>query len=124
MFRDVSSIDTSTTIFDQRVRGFFAVGVRVLTHASQVSLPFGFSPTAMQKLAHPEGEVATSRAAANMGIPMCLSSYGNTSLEEVKLQGNGNPYVMQMCIVRDRNITKQSIKRARGEMTFQLRCIH
>lgn len=68
----------------------------------------------MQKLAHPDGELATSRAAANAGVPMCLSSYANTSLEEVKLQGNGNPYMMQMCIVRDRNITQQLIQRAKG----------
>ncbi len=70
----------------------------------------------MQKLAHPDGEIATSRAAAKMGIPMCLSSYGNTSLEEVKLQGNGNPYIMQICIVRDRHITQQLIKRASGKL--------
>lgn len=74
----------------------------------------GISPTAMQRLAHPDGEVATSRAAANMHIPMCLSSYGNTSLEDVKLQGNGNPYIMQMCIVKDRSVTRQLLQRAQG----------
>lgn len=66
----------------------------------------------MQQLAHPEGELATSRAAANMGVAMCLSSYSNTSLEEVKLQGKDNPYMMQMCIVRDRKFTKQLLERA------------
>jgi (S)-2-hydroxy-acid oxidase len=68
----------------------------------------------MHQLAHPEGEVATSRAAANLGVAMCLSSYANTSLEDVKLQGNGNPYMMQMCVVRDRNLSKQLLKRAEG----------
>ena len=98
ILRNVSNVDLSTTICGQRV-----------------ALPFGFSPTAMHKLAHPEGEIATSRAAANMGVAMCLSSYANTSLEDVRRVGNGNPYMMQMCIVKDREITRQLIRRAKGE---------
>lgn len=77
-------------------------------------MPVGISPTAMQRLAHPDGEVATSRAAAAMHLPMCLSSYGNTALEDVKLQGNGNPYMMQMCVVKDREKTRQLMRRAQG----------
>ena len=77
-------------------------------------MPIGIAPTAMHRLAHIDGEEATSRAAAGMGLPMCLSSYGNTSLENVKLQGNGNPYMMQMCVVKDRDITRQLIQRARA----------
>lgn len=78
----------------------------------QVSLPFGFSPTASQKLAHPEGELATSRAAAKFGLGMGLSSYSNHPLEDVAAQGVGNPYVMQMCVLRDRSITEQLLQRA------------
>ena len=81
----------------------------------QVTFPLAFSPSAMHKLAHPEGEIATSRAAANMGIGMCLSSYSTSSLEEVKVQGKENPYMMQMCIVRDRNRTLQLLERAESE---------
>jgi (S)-2-hydroxy-acid oxidase len=77
-----------------------------------VSLPFGFSPAASQKLAHPDGELATSRAAAKFGICMGLSSYSNYSLEDVAAQGMGNPYVMQMCVLRDRSITLQLLQRA------------
>lgn len=66
----------------------------------------------MHRLAHPDGEIATSRAAAKMGIPMALSSYSTTSLEDVIAQGKGNPYMMQMCIVKDRSITSQLLKRA------------
>lgn len=78
----------------------------------QVSLPLGFSPVASQKLAHPDGELAASRAAAKFGIPMALSSYSNFSLEDVAERGLGNPYVMQMCILRDRFLTLQLLKRA------------
>ena len=81
----------------------------------EVTFPLGLSPSAMQQLAHPEGELATSRAAATMGLSMCLSSYSNTSLEDVKLQGKDNPYMIQMCVVKDRNVTKQLLQRAEGE---------
>ncbi|KAL9594810.1 MAG: hypothetical protein Q9219_006824 [cf. Caloplaca sp. 3 TL-2023] len=66
----------------------------------------------MQKLAHPDGELATSRAAAKMRTAMALSSYATTSLEEVKAQGADNPYMIQMCVVKDRGITLQLLERA------------
>lgn len=69
----------------------------------------------MQCLAHTDGEVGTSRAAAKMGIPMCLSSYATTSLEDVIKEAKGNPYMMQMCVVKDRNITLQLLRRASGK---------
>ena len=77
----------------------------------KTSLPLGFSPTAMQRLAHPDGELATSRAAANFGIAMCLSSYATEPIETVAAQGKGNPYAMQMCVLQDRKITKQILQR-------------
>ncbi|KAJ5474506.1 hypothetical protein N7475_004072 [Penicillium sp. IBT 31633x] len=92
---NVDKIDTSTEFLD-----------------SKVSLPFGFSPAASMKLAHPDGELGTSRAAAKYGLCMGLSSYSNYPLEDVAAQGTGNPYVMQMCVLRDRSITIQLLKRA------------
>ncbi|PSK54332.1 Cytochrome b2, mitochondrial [Elsinoe australis] len=95
VLRNVSNIDTSMTIWGKKC-----------------TFPVGFSPSAMQCLAHPDGELATSRAAASIGVPMCLSSYSTTSLEDVKAQSNGNPYMIQMCVVKDRNITLQLLQRA------------
>lgn len=43
---------------------------------------------------------------------MGLSSYSNYPLEDVASQGAGNPYVMQMCVLRDRAITVQLLERA------------
>lgn len=68
----------------------------------------------MHKLAHPDGEAATSRAAAKMNICMALSSYATESMENVAAQGLGNPYVMQLCVLRDRETTIQILKRAEG----------
>ncbi|KAK2596021.1 hypothetical protein N8I77_013532 [Diaporthe amygdali] len=92
---NVDHVDTSAEIF----------GVKV-------PFPLGFSPSAMHQLAHPEGEVATSKAAAAEGICMGLSSYSTVSLEEVAQQGLGNPLFMQVCVLKDRRTTLQLLKRA------------
>ncbi|KAF3002755.1 Hydroxyacid oxidase 1 [Neopestalotiopsis sp. 37M] len=92
---DVADIDTSTTIL-----------------GSKVTLPFGFAPSAMHCLAHPDGEKATSRAAAQKGIPMALSTYSTVSLEDVRHEGANNPYAFQLSIVKDRSTTLSWIKRA------------
>ncbi|KAI5468161.1 FMN-dependent dehydrogenase [Mariannaea sp. PMI_226] len=92
---NVQDIDTSGEIF----------GVKT-------ALPLGFSPAAMHRLAHPDGELGTSRAAAKYGICMGLSSYATESLENVAAEGNGNPYVMQICVLKDRETTLQILRRA------------
>ncbi|KAJ5931051.1 hypothetical protein N7466_006544 [Penicillium verhagenii] len=92
---DVAEIDTSAEIF-----------------GTKTAFPLGLSPTAMHKLAHPEGEVATSRAAAEKGIGMILSSYSTCSMEDVAAQARDNPYAVQMCILQDRSITIQLLRRA------------
>ena len=44
MLRDVTSIDISTTILGEKV-----------------SMPLGIAPTALQRMAHPDGECATAK---------------------------------------------------------------
>ncbi|ORY65125.1 uncharacterized protein BCR38DRAFT_340822 [Pseudomassariella vexata] len=78
----------------------------------ETALPLGFSPAAMHKLAHPDGELATSRAAAGFGISMGLSSYATESMENVASQGLGNPYFMQVCVLKDRSTTLDILRRA------------
>jgi (S)-2-hydroxy-acid oxidase len=63
-------------------------------------------------MAHPQGEKATSRAAARMNIAMALSTYSTVSLEQVVQEGGDNPYAFQLSIVKDRNMTLSWIKRA------------
>jgi (S)-2-hydroxy-acid oxidase len=92
---NVQDIDTSGKLF-----GF------------KTAFPLGFCPAAMHKLAHPDGEAAVPRAAAKFGLGMGLSYYATESMETVAAQGNGNPYFMQMCVLRDRSITLQLLDRA------------
>jgi (S)-2-hydroxy-acid oxidase len=77
-----------------------------------VAFPLGFSPAAAHRIAHQDGELATSRAAAANSIPMCLSSWSTKSLEAVREAGGKNPYAMQISFLRNPEFTKSIIKRA------------
>ncbi|XP_019103005.1 glycolate oxidase 1 isoform X2 [Beta vulgaris subsp. vulgaris] len=91
---DVSQIDITT-----KVLGF------------KISMPIMIAPTAMQKMAHPEGEFATARAASAAGTIMTLSSWATSSVEEVASTGHGIRF-FQLYVMRDRNFVAQLVKRA------------
>lgn len=50
---------------------------------SRLAVPLVVAPTALHRLAHPDGESATARAAASAGALMTLSSLTSVSLEDV-----------------------------------------
>src|SRR6266513_2674214 len=52
---DVGSVSTQTTVL-----------------GTEIALPILLAPLAMQRMAHPDGEVATARAAAAVRTIMCL----------------------------------------------------
>lgn len=86
----------------------------------QCAMPLGFSPTAFQKMAHPDGEGGTSRAAASAGIPMILSTYSTTSIEDVVKAGQGQGvYCMQLSVMKSRAANLEILKRAEGKSSFQ-----
>ncbi|KDO50496.1 hypothetical protein CISIN_1g017492mg [Citrus sinensis] len=91
---DVSKIDMNTTVL-----GF------------KISMPIMIAPTAMQKMAHPEGEYATARAASAAGTIMTLSSWSTSSVEEVASTGPGIRF-FQLYVYKDRNVVAQLVRRA------------
>jgi 4-hydroxymandelate oxidase len=91
----ISDVNTSTTL----------LGV-------PVSSPVAIAPTAIQGLAHPDGEVATSRGAAKAGALMILSSLATSSLEDVAAAAPDAPRWMQIYILRDRTRTVELVGRA------------
>ncbi|WP_397593403.1 alpha-hydroxy-acid oxidizing protein [Sphingorhabdus sp.] len=66
VLRDVSDIDTSTTLFGHRW-----------------SMPVALAPTGMGGMMARRGEVMAKKAADLMGVPMCLSAMSICSMEEV-----------------------------------------
>jgi 4-hydroxymandelate oxidase len=50
---------------------------------SETSMPVLLSPTAFHKLAHPDGELATARAAAAAGVIMIVSMAATVAIEDI-----------------------------------------
>ena len=87
-----------------------------------VTLPLGrrlaspvlVAPSAMHRLAHPDGELASARAAASRGAGYCLSTLSTTPLEEVAAAAKpGCPLLLlQVYILKDREATAGLVRRA------------
>lgn len=96
VLRDVSKIDTSATIF-----GF------------KNAIPMGVAPTAMQCLAHSDGELGTARACNKKGIAMGLSSFATNTLEDVAAESPDVPNVLQLYLFEERAHSTRLIARAK-----------
>lgn len=76
-----------------------------------VSMPILIAPTAYQRLAHPEGELATAKAAAEAGTIYTLSTLATTAIEEVARVCPG-PRWFQLYVHKDRELTESLVARA------------
>nr|QJU71808.1 peroxisomal 2-hydroxy acid oxidase [Gambierdiscus polynesiensis] len=76
-----------------------------------LSMPVLVPPMAMQKLAHPDGEVALARAAHAAGLPYCFTQQATTKFETVCEQAPG-PKLFQMYIFEDRALSEGLLRRA------------
>lgn len=95
ILRDVSHVDTSTTIF-----------------GGPSALPFGIAPTGFTRLMQTEGEYAGAAAAGAAGIPFTLSTLGTTSIENVKATNPHGRNWFQLYVMRDRDISYGLVERA------------
>src|ERR1700733_8311962 len=50
---------------------------------TSITSPVLLAPTAFNRLAHPDGELAAARAAGAAGTILCCSTMGSSSIEEV-----------------------------------------
>ena len=94
VLRDISKRDLTTTILGQTV-----------------SMPILVAPTAFHCLAHPEGEVATARAAGKAGTIMMLSTLSTSSIEDVMSEATGTVW-FQLYVYKDREATLSLVQRA------------
>lgn len=76
--------------------------------------PVLIAPTAYQRLAHPEGECDTARAAAATGTIMCLSTLATTSPEALAAAAPDAPRWFQLYVFRDRGVSRELVARAAG----------
>ena len=75
--------------------------------------PFFLAPVGVQSIAHPDGELATARAARATGLPMLLSTAAQYPLEKVADElGPGHPTWYQLYWVNNREVTASFVRRA------------
>lgn len=87
--------------------------LRALLQGQPIDLPVIVGPTAFQALAHPEGELATARAAEAAGTVMVLSTLANHSMAQVRRAAPGLRLWFQLYVYRDREVTRALIDQAR-----------
>jgi L-lactate dehydrogenase (cytochrome) len=95
VLRDVSQVDTSTSVLG--------------TRSEQ---PFAFAPTGFTRLMHHEGERAVARVAERYGLPYALSTMGTTSIEDVAAAAPKARKWFQLYVWRDRDAASDLIARA------------
>lgn len=76
-----------------------------------IDFPVLIAATAMHKMADPEGEIATARAASASGTIMCLSSLSTTGIEEVSKASRG-PKWLQLYVLKRRELTEKLVMQA------------
>ena len=86
------------------------LGVEILGTTSPA--PFLLAPVGVLSIAHPDGEVAVARAAAELGIPFTLSSAASTSIEEIAEAMGDAPRWFQLYWINDREIVASLLSRA------------
>jgi 4-hydroxymandelate oxidase len=87
------------------------VDPRVILFGQEHSFPILLAPTSSQKLTHPEGELATARGASAAGATLVLSSFANTSLEDVAAVAK-TPLWFQLYAQPDHGFTRDLVQRA------------
>ncbi len=93
VLRAVDTVDTTTAV----------LGV-------DLSMPLLVAPTAVQRIVHADGELATARATAAQGLAMVLSMNSSVSVEDVAAEGVA--VLMQLYVSRDRGHARSVVERA------------
>jgi isopentenyl diphosphate isomerase/L-lactate dehydrogenase-like FMN-dependent dehydrogenase len=94
---DVTTVVTETTVL-----------------GTEVAFPVLLAPLAFQRVAHPDGEHATARAAAAAGTVMCLSSAASGNPAEIAAAAPGGKRWYQVYVFPGRELTKSLIEEAVG----------
>ena len=96
VLRDVSKVDTTTTILGK-----------------PASMPLALSPTGFTRMMHSAGEPAVAAAAAAAGIPYSLSTLGTTSARDLARAVPHSERWFQLYVWKDRGFARELIDAAR-----------
>ena len=74
--------------------------------------PVLLAPIGVQTLAHPEGELAMARAAAEVGVPFVASTAASHTIEQIAQAAGELPRWYQLYWPRDRELARSFVQRA------------
>jgi isopentenyl diphosphate isomerase/L-lactate dehydrogenase-like FMN-dependent dehydrogenase len=91
------------------------VGTRDLRRTvlgTDMPAPLLVAPIGVQSILHPDGELATARAAASLGVPMVASTAASHSMEEIAQAGGDAPRWYQLYWPRGEELAASFVSRA------------
>ena len=97
MLTDATKRDLSTTVL-----------------GTPMPAPVMLAPVGVQSIVHPEGELATARAAAALGLPMVLSTASSHTIEQVAESSGDGPRWFQLYWPNDHDVTISILSRAKA----------
>ncbi|MCE7007142.1 lactate 2-monooxygenase [Kibdelosporangium philippinense] len=95
MLRDAAARDVSTTVL-----------------GAQLPAPVLLAPIGVQSIVHADGELATARAASELGVPMVLSTASSNTIEDVAKANGTGPRWFQLYWPNDPDLCISLINRA------------
>ncbi len=95
------------------LRDTSALSLATSVLGTPVSTPVLVAPMAQQRAAHPDGEVATARAARRRGTLLGVST--NTGVPFADIAAEGAPWWFQVYVMDDRPLTADLVRRAAAE---------
>jgi len=91
----VNKVDMSTTVMGQKI-----------------DMPLYCAPTALQRLFHPDGEMAVGKAAQKYGTMFGLSSLGTFSIEDIAKEIK-TPKLFQLYVHKDEGLNRSMLDKAK-----------
>lgn len=77
-----------------------------------MATPFLLAPIGMQGIVHPDGELASARAAKALGVPFIASTVSTFTLEQIASELGASPHWFQLYWSNDMDVTKSLVQRA------------
>ncbi|MFH0244590.1 lactate 2-monooxygenase [Streptomyces sp. HK10] len=97
MLRDATVRDLGTTVL-----------------GTEMPAPVLLAPIGVQSIVHPDGELATARAASALGVPMILSTASSHTVEEVARAGGDGPRWYQLYWPNEDDVCVSILRRAKA----------
>jgi lactate 2-monooxygenase len=79
---------------------------------TKLSAPVLLAPIGVQTVAHPDGELASARACAHVGVPLIASTAASHTIEQIAAAAGEQACWYQLYWPRDRDLARSFIERA------------